>query len=452
VKVTMAASTFVPKPFTPFQWFGMHAESDFVEKQERIRGKVARGVQFRHHEHSSSWLEGVLSRADRRMGPAILAAYRRGAVLDGWQEQLDVGAWRAAFAEQGIDADDWATRSIPLDAALPWDVVDALVHKRWLREEHERALAAATLVPCGTDTCTGCAPFATECVIGTVGEHKHAGTSARAVRMLPVSGCPGGTGPSAGPDELERRWRRLRDRQHELGDDHGKRPVYRYRARFEKLGRSRFLGHLDLVRALNQAFRRAGVQVAYSGGFKPRPKVSLSPALGLGISSRAEYIDFEMHRPLDVEPFMRRVNATMPEGLRLTAMVGLQRSVASLQEAISRASYRAEIAGVDEDTLVRAVERFLSRTSVVVLRQKKRGVKRIDLRPLVDRVAVAGDGALEFTLIMSGSGSARPGELLTALCGDRVAPDARLERVELLSEVGGRLVSPLLAGRFAHTA
>ncbi len=440
VKLTLSASTFVPKVFTPFQWFGMHAEDDFLAKQREIRRAVPRGISFRGHGHGSSWLEGALSRADRRVGAVILEAYRRGALLDGWSEHFRLDLWRESFEHCGIDGDDLATRSIPRDARLPWEVIDPLVTKRWLRKEYDRALEAATVIPCGPTSCTACAPFAKECIKGVVA--KNHWTSGDLLPTVPMASIPSA---EALPEEGALA-------EEEILESVPPRPVYRYRAAFEKRGRARFLGHLDLVRSLLQGFRRAGLQVGYTAGFKPRPKVSFSPALGLGISSRAEYVDFETQIPLVAAEFLEHVNEKLSSGLRFLALVSLPPHPPALQESIRQADYEAELSGVAQTQLQAAVDAFEAQDEVVVVRVKKGKEKRLDIRPLVGGLRALSDNRLAFSIAMSSSGSAKPLEVLRALVGEETAADAALERVELLAEVDGRLVSPLLSGRVRHRA
>ncbi len=424
-RVTLSASTFVPKPFTPFQWCRMIPVERTRELHARIRGRLPRGVQFRHHDPGASWLEGVLSRADRRFAPAILAAYRRGAVLDGWTEHLRLDAWREAFAEHGIDADAWATREVSREAELPWEVIDPLVRREWLAEEYRRALGGETVVPCGEDACTRCAPFAVHCVRGVVaaGRRENAAWAARVRRESPRPGD--GSAEEAAPPA----------------------PVYRWRARFAKEGPARFLGHLDLVRAIVMGFRRAGIQPGYTHGFKPRPKVALSPALGLGIASRDEYIDFETAAPLDPGDALGRISAAMPSGIRFLALVPLDHGVPALQDAIVRAVYEADVPDLAPAELEERVRTFLGRERHEIERTRKGKTRLLDVRPLVESAGVTPEGRLRFVQVLRREGTARPAEILGAIVGEDAAAAASLVRTGLLARVGNRLVSPLLAAR-----
>lgn len=437
-KVTLSASTFVPKPFTPFQWFGMDPEPVFIAKQQRIRDRLPRGVQFKHHDHRVSWLEGVLSRADRSFAPAILEAYRRGAILDGWTECFNADLWRGVFRELGLDADGWASRPLPLDVELPWEIIDPLVRRSWLEREFLRAGTGATTPVCGREACAGCAEFAKECVSGAVAAgHGRMPSAPAAAFEEPPSTPPDSSTPQDGAAR--------QDSAVEGPVPVPPKPVYRFRARFEKLGRSRFLGHLDLVRALTMAFRRAGIELAYTQGFKPHPKIAFSPALALGIGSQAEYLDFDTRMPFDVARDLPEINRTLPEGVRLTAVVPIPLTAGALQDVISRARFSVRVPGGIGAEIAERARAFLAAESWCVLRRRKGQEKEVDIRPLVAGIELFED-RLEFTLKLSVQGSARPAEVLELLFGGEPGPGLTVTRLELLAESNGRFLSPLLAG------
>ena len=438
VKVTLSASTFVPKVFTPFQWFGMDDENRFRRKQDRIRETLPRGVFFKYHNHKESWLEGVLSRADRSVGRAILAAYRRGARFDGWNDQLDTARWHDAFTACGIAADEWATRPIPLEAELPWEVIDPLIRRKWLEAEYRAALQSATALPCSADSCTGCAPFAKECVKGEVATRRFddfdSGRS-RVETPLPVAAREEAAAETSASSKG--------GAEEETAAE--ARPTYAYRARFRKAGRARFLGHLDLVRALTQAFRRAGIVLVHTQGFQPRPKIALSPALSLGTVSRAEYIDFETHERMDIAALPGRINRFVLEGIVFERVVTLEVGAGSLQQVIDRAAYRAALSDSCDAVLERGVHRFLAAETVEIERIRKKRKRTLDIRPLVEQIERTAPGVVEFSLAMANGGpSARPADVLEVLVGEDCAREAVIERTGLYVVSNGRLISPLL--------
>ena len=156
LRVTASASSFVPKPVTPFQWEPQDSLESIIEKQEYLREILRiKGVTFNWHEPELSFLEGCFSRGDRRMGKVLLAAYRRGCMLDGWREQFHFDRWQLAFEDAGVDPHFFANRRRGKDEILPWDFIDAGVTKAYLWREKERAERAEVTPDCRRG-CNGC--------------------------------------------------------------------------------------------------------------------------------------------------------------------------------------------------------------------------------------------------------------------------------------------------------
>lgn len=411
--MTVSASSFVPKPGTPFQWVGMERLEELRRKQERIAKGLKRGVRFKRHGRGISMLEAVFSRGDRALCRVLERAWRNGARFDGWEELHDSEAWRRAFADEGIDPGFYAHRELDTDGRLPWDVLDSGVSREWLAAEYRRSLAGETVPPCGADGCHGCGTFAKECVAGVVAESEK--------RRLDRAPRP--------PAALDR-----------PADS----PRYRYRVRFVKLGRLRFLGHLDLMRLILRALRRAGVALVYSQGFNPKPRLSLGPALSVGVYSEGEYADFESFDRLDSPEAIQRMNDALPEGVRFEALRMIRRDLPALTDAMRAARYRVHTGGGRD--LAADLERFRARRGVTVTRLKKNGKEHRFL--LDDELSgleqVDGD-SLRMTLALRGGGaSVRPGEVLREIFGE--GPESfTLVREELLVDWKGRLVDPMLA-------
>lgn len=458
LEVTMSASSFIPKAETPFQWFGMDRIENLYRKQERIAARVRRGVRFKHHACETSFLEGVFSRGDRSLGPVLERAWRGGARFDGWEEHFRLDVWLEAFRAEGVDPERFAHRDYDPAGRLPWHGVHSRINRKWLEIEYRRALEAATLTVCGPTDCHGCAPFARDCVKGVVAE-----TTGRDLDSdLPLLSTPAAPGPGvpasacAAPPLLPRE---KAAPVPEAADA----PRYRYRGRFTKRGRLRFLGHLDVSRMLMRGLRRAGVSLAYSQGFNPKPKVAFSPALSLGISSEAEYLDFETIERLEPAAALGRINASLPEGCRFVALEALPRQAPALGESIRAARYRVFPAS-DVD-VQRTLERFRERGPVQVVRESKKGAKAggrrgrakprlrrhtFDLDREVLELAAVDPASVRLTLAIRQAGaSVRPEEVIGEIFGASSVP-VELLREELLVEWNGRLVNPLLAAAASH--
>jgi radical SAM family uncharacterized protein/radical SAM-linked protein len=416
IEITVSASSFVPKAATPFQWLGMDRPESLREKQDRIAAGVLKGIRFKHHHGTTSFLEAVFSRGDRALGRVAERAWRGGARFDGWSEHFRAEAWRDAFRAEGVDPERYAHGDWDPSWSLPWDVTDSRVDKRWLAEELRRALAGETRPPCGPLACHGCAPFARECVSGAV-----AAATGRTLDLPSV-----GSAVDAGPVAAS---------------------CYRYRARYAKTGRLRYLGHLDLIRAILRGMRRAGFPLAYSQGFNPKPRVSFGPALSTGASSEGEYLDFETRARLDPGEAVARLNGSLPLGLRFLALREIRRDAPALSEGVRAARYRvASGNGLD---LAGALEAFRSRGRVEVRRERNGKVRTWDLSREILALDLVGADHLRLTLALNGSeASIRPDEVLAEIFGEN-AGAMDLTREEILLDWYGRFLNPLLAATVA---
>ena len=156
VSVSLSASSFVPKPHTPFQWEPQDTRDQLQEKQKILLGAVhSRKITCHYHEAKTSVLEGVFARGDRRLGAVLLRAHRLGCRMDGWADCFDYDAWQQAFADCGVDPAFYAHRRRSFDEVLPWDHLDYGVTKAFLRRECEKAYQAATTANC-REKCAGC--------------------------------------------------------------------------------------------------------------------------------------------------------------------------------------------------------------------------------------------------------------------------------------------------------
>src|SRR5262245_46346128 len=140
--VTASVSNFVPKPHTPYQWNGMQTRDYFRWAGDYLhRKRSLKSVRVRQHDVETSLLEGVLTRGDRRIAPALEEAWRRGCRLDGWSECFKPGVWWQTFADLGIDTTWYTQRTRPMTEMLPWDHVN--VQKpgpEFLEKEQKRSL------------------------------------------------------------------------------------------------------------------------------------------------------------------------------------------------------------------------------------------------------------------------------------------------------------------------
>ncbi|WP_242355891.1 MULTISPECIES: TIGR03960 family B12-binding radical SAM protein [unclassified Anaeromyxobacter] len=407
--IHLGASTFVPKPFTPFQWEPMIPPEETRRRQALITAALGGrngAIQFKPHDSRQSSIEGALALGDRRVATAVLAAYRSGQRLDGWSEWFDEGRWLAAFEacerEHGVGLDWFAHRRRRLDEVLPWDRIDCGVTKPYLAKQLAAARNLAEVEDCVLAPCSVCGACDYEVVKNRTYE---------ASEYVPEPPRP------PRPPEPALRTR--------------------VRVRWAKLGRLVALSHLETMHTLLRAIRRAGLPVVYSQGFHPKPRVSFGPALAVGVESQAEFMDLELAGELDPAEVAARLAPELPKGLEVLDAQRVEASAPSISESLRAVHYRVEFEGDgwDEVTLSDRVAGFGEADQAVVTRApppKSRGRRRqkvaetkgreIDLKEIVTHLAVEGPGTVAFSLRADPSGSAKPAEVLAAIFGDGEPP------------------------------
>jgi radical SAM family uncharacterized protein len=156
-RVTASCGGFVPKPHTPFQWCAQDSTEEMDRKLNLLRRSVrSKRVKLRAHGGWAAQIEGFLSRGDRRVGPVIEEAWRRGARFDQWHEYFDPSLWRDAADAYGVDIAWYTSRERSRREALPWDHLFAGVEKDWLWRDWERAKAEVDFEDCRWSPCTDC--------------------------------------------------------------------------------------------------------------------------------------------------------------------------------------------------------------------------------------------------------------------------------------------------------
>jgi radical SAM family uncharacterized protein len=158
VTVSTSVGGFVPKPQTPFQWFGQNTAAELQRKVNLLRDatRKERGVQLKWHDPKATLAEGIASRGDRRLGPVIEDVWRHGGIFQEWSEHFDLSLWEDAMARHGLSVDWFVYRHRAEDEVLPWDHVSAGLHKDFLWQDWQDALAASGLEDCRWTPCYDC--------------------------------------------------------------------------------------------------------------------------------------------------------------------------------------------------------------------------------------------------------------------------------------------------------
>ena len=425
LQLNVSVTNFIPKPFTPFQWEPMGDLATLKRRQEILRdGLGGRSFRLSVNDPETSYVEAVLARGGVEISDALEDAWRRGARFDSWSEQWRPEAWSEALKAVGVEPEAAATAPFLRTQDLPWDMVLGVVHKDFLWEEREKALSGDTTSDCRWNACSECGAC-----VATVPE--------------PVLVHPGPDGP--GPD-LAAVTPSGRDGRGPASENVGADRVHQLRfvLSFSVLGRSRFLSHLDRLRVLRQAVRRAGGRLELTKGMRPKPILSLALPLAVGVESRCEIVEFVLAES-PPEDFFRALADNLPDGMDAVWFEPYH-AQKSVTQRVTAVRYRVECEPPELDendcrtvlsVYTDAVQRYTSSADTVVDRVRRKKRKLVDVKKYVEKIDVAGDDnrvCFEFWVKVSPQGTARPEEVvdvLTRVAG-QVCDILRMERLDMV--------------------
>ncbi len=482
VNINLSASSFIPKPHTPFQWFGFCDLEEIKEKQHLLQSLCRRArINFKHHHPETSQMECVFSRGDRRVGRVIERAYRTGCRFDGWDDQFQYTRWLEAFDHEGVDyreylkplpvfdSAEWKNSTLaerldctayvkalsgvklkPLESSvewtpLPWDHIDNRVDKKFIVWDLKRSLQARVSPTCGPDLCYNCG---LECAFDGSGPGMVQSVELGKNRPQALSSEERVVPPETWLEEptLE-------------APGESSASVNRYRAIFSKIGRAKFLSHLDLVRLVQRAFRRAGIPLRYSQGFHPQPVVSFGPALSVGVEGYEELVDFDVAVVLEEKSFLSAINSVLPDGIRFAKLRPIDNREQAPSALVKAARYVVEIGvsgkvpdqafgtgtqgELNRESVGRQMEVFRAAQSFLIQRVRKDRRVEIDLKSFVKRIELldqlgpSGGLQIELEIEMGPRGSVKPQEVMKPVLNITDENFIAIKRHALLAERNG---------------
>jgi len=379
-KINVSAATFIPKAHTPFQWAAQMSVAESRETIHRLHDRLKlAGVQFKWQSPEVSWLEGLWARGDRRLSGLLIRAYNKGCRFDGWSDHFDFKLWQEAIEEEGLDADFFTARTRDAAEPLPWDHIDGRIDKSFLAQEWRNALDGRLVEDCRTGKCSRCG----SCDFKQI-ENKIQPAEALAIEPLPSA--------VRRPPSFFK-----------------KLCVY-----YSKQGPARFFGHLEMVNIFLRAIKRACIEVRYSEGFHPKPKIAFDDPLPVGVESQEER--FVMTVPGHVRPRAVEVglNAQLPAGLSVHDC--RPAPLKSEEAAEQHQRWRIILDGRQFDG--RRIEAFNRQAEVRLSWTNRKGkLKNIDLKRMVKKMDLTDDDCLEMTLATGRGRIVRPGQVLENVFG-----------------------------------
>lgn len=191
------------------------------------------------------------------------------------------------------------------------------------------------------------------------------------------------------------------------------------RIKFRKYGALRFIGHLDVMRFFQKVNRRAGIDVAYSGGFSPHQIMSFAAPLGVGLTSNGEYMDMEVVSLTSCEDVRQRMNAASVPGIEIVSVKILPEDAGNAMASVAAASYTVRFREGREpanlDNTAASVADFLKQEHIMITKETKKGIREIDLRPGIYEFSWREqDNSFYLLLDASSGGNIKPGQVMEA--------------------------------------
>ena len=328
-----------------------------------------------------SILEGLFSRGNRTLGKAILKAYEDGARFDGWGELMHFSRWENAFKSSDLSMEKLIAGREE-DEILPWDNIDIGIEKSFLLEELSKSSTGASTEDCRYEKC---------CLCG-VCDHKVVKIEQfKKDTLLP---------------------RHIKKTVHGV-------PQVKVRVKYEKRGRARFLGHIDSMDKILRMLRKTDINIAYSQGFKPSPKISFSSPIPLGTESLAEYFDVTIEESLSSTAILQILREASPPNFEIvetTLMLSKGPSLTNLvEEEIYLITIPAEIKL--KNPLKESIDRFINSENWPIEKKTKKGIKKLDLKLLIKSISNSENNAIELTIDANGGRRVKADDAIAAIVG-----------------------------------
>lgn len=372
--INVSVTTFIPKAHTPFQWSPQISLAESTEKIERIRGSVnIPGIHFKWQNPRVSLLEGLWARGDRRLGDLLVNAYRKGCRFDGWSDRFRYDLWEKAIKETGIDTGFYLARKRVVEEPLPWDHIDTGVTKVFLAGELEKAQQAEKTEDC-RKICSGCGVCDFNRIDPKICYYTDCAAERKRGENITIKG-----------------------------------PYKKIRILFSKTGEARFFGHLELINIFLRSLRRAEIEIDYSEGFHPMPKISFEDTLPVGMESLCESAYLMLKDEYKPELVAEMLNKQLPEGLSVINCK--EHYPASGSAGPDTCSYYAEL--MSGSFCMQSLISYETSETIEVERINKKGKRKaLNLKELVKKINITSENRLEMTLSSASGTTIRPAEVL----------------------------------------
>ena len=310
-QINLSLSPFIPKPFTPFQWEPQMNAEELANRYEYVESKLKNPhIHFKRHNIKQSLIEAVICRGDRKIANVIEQAYRLGCRLDSWSEYFNYDLWEKAFPLENINPEHIANTKRKIEQALPWDHIDVGIEKSFLVKEYENAINGLTTIDCFLDDkCISCG------VCGNEVKNIKATDDLKSL-MLEETKCN-------------------RDVIHHVPTI----PMQRIRIKHLKSGDIIYLSHLDFQEIFKNLLRMTNLNLSYSKGFNPQPRLQFTQPIPVGYRSESDYVDIFFDEKYNTSEIITRFNSLNYKNIKFISAEELPLDEPSLNSQLCMASY-----------------------------------------------------------------------------------------------------------------
>jgi radical SAM family uncharacterized protein/radical SAM-linked protein len=374
-KINVSVATFIPKSHTPFQWSSQMALAESKRKIDLLKKQLnIPGVQFKWQNPEVSFIEGIWARGDRRLSRLLVAAYKKGCKFDGWSDHFNYRLWEEAFSDEGIDTDFFINRAREISEPLAWDHINTMVSKDFLINEWDNATKGEHTTDCRNGDCNHCGVCDFEVIKPKVfADHKD-----RVPKNNPAD---------------------------PITDTFYK----KFKVTFSKMDQAKYFGHLELVKIITRAIRRARIPVKFSEGFHPKPVISFEDPLPIGLESLNENFYISVEGNIEPQTIMDGLSRHFPKGLRIIDC-RLSPTKASRNNFLPATYMVTKKNGAfNEEDLAT----FVKNSEYIVTRTNRKGkTRQFDLKEMVMEIAILSSNRLKMTLRSEPGKTVRPFEVL----------------------------------------
>lgn len=315
INCSVNVGTFIPKAHTPYERVRQLTIEEATEKMLYIRKNLPRGkFKVSTHLEFVSFIEGMISRGDERVGHLLLKAYQKGCRLDAWEDHMSFDIWKSVIEEADFDVVQEITRERSADEELPWKDISLGPVPVFYKKEFDNSVNRVLTNKCSTKCISPC---------GVCNIQKSIQVNTDSILNL----------NNLSEDVLKNRHKTIPSGEQNI-------PVlYRVLFSFTKENGGEYIPHLATQDVIHKAFLRSELPIVFTDGFNPVPRLELATTLSLGIESKDEIASCLLRYETSEEEFVEKMNESLPQGLKINSAYIFPVSNKRKRESLSSALY-----------------------------------------------------------------------------------------------------------------